>query len=59
LIKPQPATLKQAAKAMKTRLGASQITNKGRRNLISTGLQPGDDVRKPSGRRFNGFRMQE
>ena len=32
--------------------------SKGWNILISTGLQPGDDVRKPSGSRFNGFHTQ-
>ncbi len=32
--------------------------NKGRKILIGTGLQPSDDIRKPSGSNFNGFRMQ-
>jgi hypothetical protein len=36
--------------------GASQFLNKGRRMLVSTGLQPGDEGRRPLGSRFNGFR---
>jgi hypothetical protein len=46
---------KQDVGGLKTQ-GASQFLNKGRRVLISTGLQPGDEGRRPLRSRFSGFR---
>jgi hypothetical protein len=38
--------------------GRNSILEQRRKILISTGLQPGDDGRKTSGSRFNGFGVQ-
>jgi hypothetical protein len=38
--------------------GRILIFEQSQKNFISTGLQPGDDCRSPSGSRFNGFCAQ-